>query len=134
LLIGLSLFSNLLGLATTSKGLKVTDFVSVIVPLVILFLMVIIFIIVNCLFIYKSKPYLFQNVSYDFTHWGVVRHGEKTEFSKPWRDISKIKETSAFFLLYIGRTDFHIIQKRMFENMDELNDFKLFLKEKVPRQ
>src|SRR6476619_2871934 len=65
LVIGLSLFSNILGLMTTSKGLKVTDFVSAIVPSVILFLMVIIFSIVICLIIYKSKPYLFHNVSYD---------------------------------------------------------------------
>ena len=134
LVIGLSLFSNILGLMTTSKGLKVTDFVSAIVPSVILFLMVIIFSIVICLIIYKSKPYLFHNVSYDFTHWGVVRHGEKTEFSKPWREITRVKETRAFFLLYIGRTDFHIIQKRMFGNINELDDFRSLLKEKTLKQ
>ena len=96
-----------------------------------LFLVIIIFAFLGCLFIYKSKPYLFENISYEFTHWGVVRHGEKTEFSKPWRDITKIKETKAFFLLYVGNADFHIIQKRMFENDSSITEFRNLLKEHV---
>ena len=125
LLIILGLLSILLGQITTSKALTAVDFIPVVAPLVILFLIAI------CFYIYKGKPYLFHNVSYDFTHWGVVRHGEKTDFSKPWRNISKIKETKAFFFIYVGKSDFHIIQKRMFANMNELNDFRSLLKEKT---
>ena len=130
-LIGLTLISMFLGFATTSKSIDLATVLGSFVPIAILLLIVVIFAFLICLYIYKSKPYLFDNVSYNFTHWGVVRHGERTEFSKPWREISKIKETKAFFLLYVGNTDFHIIQKRMFTNLDELNDFRLLLQENV---
>lgn len=130
-MIGLTFISIFLDFVTTSKGLEMTSIFTNFAPVAILFLIVIIFTFIICLYIYKSKRYLFDNVSYDFTHWGVVRHGERTEFSKPWRDISKFKETKAFFILYIGNTDFHIIQKRMLENIGELNDFRNLLSEKI---
>jgi hypothetical protein len=87
----------------------------------------------SCLYIYKRKRYLFNNVSYDFTHWGVVRNGAKTEFSKPWREITRFKETKAFFLLYAGSIDVHIFQKRMFANTEELNDFRQLLLENIKK-
>jgi len=70
---------------------------------------------------------------YDFTNWGMVRHGEKTEFSQPWRNITKVKETKVFFLFNIGVKDFHCIQKKMFTGEDEINSFRVFLKEKMTR-
>jgi hypothetical protein len=131
LLIGLTLLSMFLGSATTSKGINLATVFRSVAPIVILLLLIVIFAFLICLYIYKSKPYLFDNVSYDFTHWGVVRYGDRTEFSKPWRDITKFKETKAFFLLYIGNTDFHIIQKRMFTKSEELNAFRQLLRENI---
>ena len=127
-LIGVSTLSMILGVVTTSKGIDLKTIVGGFAPILILLLGVIAFAFFTCLYIYRSKPYLFDNVSYDFTHWGIVRHGEKTEFSMAWRDISKIKESKAFFLFCIGNTDFHIIQKRMFANSEELSDFKQLLR------
>ena len=128
ILVGLALLSMFLGLDTTSKGINSARLISSFAPFLIFLIGVVAFAFTTCLYIYKSKPYLFHNVSYDFTHWGVVRHGDRTDFSKPWRDISKIKETKAFFLIYIGNSDFHIIQKRMFAGSEELNDFRQLLR------
>lgn len=130
-LIALTLLSMILGLATTSNRISLATIINYFVPLIIMFFIAIIFICLICLYIYKSKSYLFENITYDFTHWGVTRHGERTKFSKPWREITKFKETKAFFLLCIGNTDFHIIQKRMFETSGELNDFRNLLKENI---
>jgi len=77
------------GFATTSKGIDLATIISNFAPLLILPLIVTALAFFVCLYIYKRKPFLFDNVSYDFAYWGVVRHGEKTEFSKPWRDITK---------------------------------------------
>lgn len=130
-LLGLSLLSMFLGFLTTSQSVDIITIISTFAPFIILFLIGIIVISLICLYIYKSQPHLFKNVSYYFNHWGVVRHGEQTEFSKPWRDITKFKETKAFFLLYIGSTDFHIIQKRIFENDKVMNDFRNLLNENL---
>ncbi|MBS1934789.1 MAG: YcxB family protein [Bacteroidetes bacterium] len=71
-------------------------------------------------------------MTYEFTHWGITRNGEKTEFSKPWRDVKKIKETKSF-ILFIFHNDFHVIQKRMLKNPDELNAFKEYIKENIKK-
>ena len=133
LLIGLTLLSTFLGFATTSKRFDLEIVFYNLVPMAILILIIVIFSFFICLYIYKNKSYLFDNVSYNFTHWGITRNGEKTEFSKPWRDITKIKETKAFFLIYIGNTDFHIIQKRMFAGSAEQDAFRQLLKENVKK-
>lgn len=130
-LICLTFLNMFLSFATTSSNMALLTIFSSFAPIVILFVVVVIFASLICLYIYKNKPYLFSDVSYDFTHWGVIRHGEKTEFSKPWRDISKFKETKNFFLLYIGNNDFHIIQKKMFTNLNELDDFRQLLRENI---
>ncbi len=133
MLIGLTLLSTFLGFATTSRGFELATIFYNLVPMVILILIIVVFAFFVCLYIYKSKSYLFNNISYDFTHWGVTRYGEKTEFSKPWRDITKMKETKAFFLLFIGNADFHIIQKRMFAGSEELNSFRQLLQENIKK-
>ncbi|MEI6946712.1 YcxB family protein [Paraflavisolibacter sp. H34] len=130
-LTGLALLSVFLGFASASNGIDLVTIISSFAPIIILLIAVTAFAFFICLYIYKSKPYLFEGVSYDFTHWGVERLGERTEFSKPWRDITEFKETKAFFLLYVGNNDFHIIQKRMFANPEELNDFRKLLKANI---
>ena len=133
LLIGLTLLSTFLGFATTSKRFDLATVFYNLVPMAILIFIIVVFAFFICLYIYKNKAYLFDNISYEFTHWGVTRYGEKTEFSKPWRDITKVKETKAFFLLYIGNTDFHIIQKRMLAGSEELNAFRHLLHENIKK-
>src|SRR5215204_2515868 len=75
---GLTLLSMFPGFATTSKGIDLATIISNFAPLLILPLIVTALAFFVCLYIYKRKPFLFDNVSYDFAYWGVVRHGEKT--------------------------------------------------------
>jgi hypothetical protein len=120
----LGILSTIFGFMTSSNGVGLSDIPIYLAPAIMLFFGMLDFIVLVCFVIYKFKPYLFKNVSYEFTHCGVVRHGERTEFSKPWREITNLKETKAFFLLYIGNTDFHIIQKRMFPDTEKLETFR----------
>ena len=101
-------------------------------PIVYFIGLAILLCLVICLYIYSTKQYLFRDVSYDFTHWGVVRNGFKTDFSKPWRDISKVKETGQYFFLFVGKIDFHIIQKRMI-NQNDLTEFRIFLTDNMKK-
>ena len=132
-LIGLTLLTTFLGSATTSDGVRPGTFIYNFAPILLVIPIVVIFSFCLCLYIYYGKPYLFHNVSYDFTHWGVVRNGEKTEFSKPWREITKFKETTAFFLLYIGDRDFHIVQKRMLESQERIAAFRQLLQKNLKK-
>jgi hypothetical protein len=91
--------------------------------IVFIFIIIIAFIAMTCLFIFKTQNYLFENVTYQFTDWGITRHGRQTEFSKPWKEVSKIVETKSFFLFCFGVSDYHIIQKRMFNDSSELIAF-----------
>jgi hypothetical protein len=116
----LSLLSVILGLIATSNSIDLLVISTYLAPVVVSFFGLLLI----CFIIYQFKPYLFKKVSYEFTHWGVVRHGERTEFSRSWRDITNLKETKAFFLLYIGSTDFHVIQKRMFSDTEKLDTFR----------
>jgi hypothetical protein len=129
----LTLGSFLLGFATTSKQVMVASVLASLAPIFLLMLVLVAFVFFTCIYIYKNKPYLFNNVTYEITHWGVIRHGERTEFSKPWRDISAYRESRNFFLLYVANTDFHIIQKSMFKDDSELNSFRAMLEEKIRR-
>lgn len=130
ILLAFSVLEVFLGIITINN-LSFPVLVGTFAPIVVIVFLLITLTFLVCFFTYKSKPYLFQNVSYEFTHWGVVRNGEKTDFSKPWRDFEKFKETKEFFLLYIANTDFHIIQKRMFKDFDEMERFRALLTEKI---
>jgi len=112
------------GFVTSPSGVDLSVIPTYLAHSISLFFGMLVFIVLICFVIYKFKPYLFKNVSYEFTDWGVVRDGERTEFSKSWREITNLKETNAFFLLYIGSTDFHIIQKRMFPDQEKLETFR----------
>ncbi|HTE12642.1 MAG TPA: YcxB family protein [Chitinophagaceae bacterium] len=127
----ISVLSVILGVLTIDNGFSIFSVIYSFLPVIVLLLFFIVFGILVCFFIYKTKPWLFRNVLYDFTHWGIVRHGEKTDFSKPWRDITRFKETKDFFIFYVGSVDLHVIQKRMFTDEGELKGFRLFLKDKM---
>ncbi len=100
-------------------------------PMAIFIFVVAVILFIICLSIYKLMPHLFQNISYEFSNWGIERNGGKTEFSKPWNEISKFKESRLFILIFPKTLDFHIIQKTQFESINELNNFRNFLKEKT---
>ncbi len=116
---------------TTASGFSFVQLLAGIISGIILLSIIVLIVFLLCLFIYLARPHLFRNVSYDFTHWGVTRNGKGTEFSKPWREFTGYRETNAFFLLYVGTTDFHFIQKRMLTGPEETDLFRDLLKEKI---
>lgn len=91
----------------------------------------IVFIIIGTFLIYQTRPELFSNVSYHFSHWGVIGELKGGGFSKPWREIYRFKETKQFFLLYITALDVHIIQKKMIGDVERINIFRSMLEENV---
>jgi hypothetical protein len=100
------------------------------VPL-FLFLFFSIGIILLCVLIYKFKPLVFQGASYRFNHWGMEKSGDTLNLSAPWSQFKKHQENSAFLFLYTTETNAYIIQKRMFCNVDELDAFKAFIRDKI---
>ncbi|MDX2046219.1 MAG: YcxB family protein [Chitinophagaceae bacterium] len=132
LMTGVALASLFLGYATTSDGINLSALATAFAPLVMILIIFTVFICFGGFFVYKSNPHLFKNVSYTFTHWGIVRQDKRGEFSKPWRDISKFKETKSFLLVYPrAGMDTHIIQKRMFADSEELNAFRQLLNDNI---
>ena len=118
------------GSVTASKKIDLTAIVSVFVPILLMAAVLALGIYFVSLYLYRAKPYLFKEVSYEFTHWGIVRHGERTQFSKQWREITKVRESKNFFLFYAGM-DAHTIPKRVFSSPGELDAFRQFLKRAV---
>lgn len=125
------IISQTLGWIVSPGPLTITSVLTILVPMVFMGLFVSLFIAVFSTYIYKSRPYLFRNVNYEFTHWGVTRYGEKTSFSKPWREITRYRESKNFFILYVDKMDFHVIQKRMFQDPFEEANFRDMLKENI---
>lgn len=102
-------------------------------PVIILFLFLIIGSAILTFLLMKFKPKLFSGIRLTFTHWGMEKTGEVINYSAPWSKFSKYEETSKFLLLYISDKEYHVIQKRMFENETELLLFKQFIDEKIYR-
>lgn len=101
------------------------------VPIVIVFIVAIIIVFFGCCYFYYVKSQYFHNISYSFTHWGIVRDSETSGFSKPWREIVKCKETRSFFLVYTTPRDFQVIQKRKFETPEDVIIFRDLLNENI---
>ena len=91
------------------------------------------------LYVIRVKPHLFRGITYRFTHWGMERIGATTEATVPWRDFRNLKETKSFYLLFVKETvkenkvdNIHVIQKRMFANTADAQEFQVFLDQNVP--
>lgn len=70
-----------------------------------------------------------QDVIYTFNHWGIEKKGDKFKILIPWRQVQKYYETNSFFLFF-SNEDIPIIQKKMFKDSNELNNFKNFINAK----
>jgi hypothetical protein len=124
--------SMLLGVLTSSETFNLYTLITILGPLIGLIILLIAFIVLYTCIIYNTKSILFKRMIYNFTHWGLVKSGNGLEFSRPWREFLKVKETKSFFLLYISKNDAHVIQKRMFRNREEIKDFNFFLENNLP--
>ena len=105
-----------------------------IAPLVLLMLFVI-GIVVSAIYVDRWKPQSIRGITYRFTHWGMeVRTADK-EADIPWRDFQQVKETKAYFLLYVkekNHDNVHVIQKRKFADSHEAAGFKAFVMRNLP--
>ncbi len=131
LLLSFGFISMFIGFLMTPEQSSLVQISTSFIPIIFLSLLFLFALFVNCVIAYNSKPYLFKNITYDFTHWGITKTGEKTDFAKPWRDVIRLKESKSFFLIYSNDIDAIVIQKRMFEDFDEINNFKNFIVENI---
>jgi len=122
--------SNLFLLPKTDEKWYVTV-LQVITPLLfpVIFLFAGTFIL--CVLMMVIKPNNFKNIIYEFTHWGMFKKGKGIEYSRSWRDFIKLKETKSFIFLYTTENDAHVIQKRMFRDTDEMENFKKFADQNI---
>ena len=75
----------------------------------------------------KIKPNNYKGITYTFTHWGMDKRGKEIEHSRQWSNFLSYHETKHFILLYITRNDAHVIQKRMFKDIEEQVRFIAFI-------
>ena len=80
--------------------------------------------------LWKFKPAIF-NTTNKFTHWGMERTGEGFEISIPWNKFLRYKETKKYLLLFITKDDALVIQKKIFESTEQLEDFRKLISEKI---
>jgi len=134
MIIGVMVFSDITLWTTTAKKPDLSfSFIASGVPLIVILLVYAGFGLFACFYFYAAKPYLFRNVTYQFTHWGMEKEGEMVHTSNAWREITKFKESKNYFFIYTGGIDVHFIQKRMFTDFLQVDQFRDMLKENIKR-
>ena len=103
-------------------------------PLLVLLLFLFVGTFIICVLIKLLKPGIFNNMTFQFTNWGLYKKSDTVDYSIPWRNIAKVKETKSFIYLYFSKDDAHVIQKKMFRHTDELQSFKSFMNAHVNQQ
>ena len=78
-----------------------------------------------------SKPTIFNSITYQFTHWGMFKKNTLIDYSCPWRNIVKVKQTKSWILLYTSGAGAHVIKKKLFTDKNELDMFLAFVKSNV---
>lgn len=71
------------------------------------------------------RPGIFVNTVYLFNHWGMHKKMGTVEYSIPWRDLVKWKETKSFIFIHV-KNDAHVLSKKAI-SMQEQNDLRDFL-------
>lgn len=89
------------------------------------------FIVIFATYLMNLKPYNYKNVIYYFNDSGMLKRGNGFEISRAWTGFIKYTLTKNYILLYISENDAHIIQKRMFENSIDLENFIKLLNSKI---
>ena len=96
-----------------------------------LFMFIIIVGALITIIVMKLKPKLFTKTTLTFTHWGMEKTGEIINYSAPWSKFFKYKETKKYLFLYITDKESHGVQKRMFADNTQLENFKQFISERI---
>src|SRR5882724_10119220 len=133
---GVGVLGLLLSLGATPKpnGKPLIPVLQFLLPFLILVLFIFIGTFIVCALIKLLKPAIFSNMTYQFTHWGIYKKSDTIDYSIPWRNIIKVKETKSFIFLYFSKDDAHVIQKKMFRHNDELQFFKSFMDKCITQQ
>jgi hypothetical protein len=98
--------------------------------LVILLLATITYSLVLAVGYYRRSAY-FQDLSYEFSHWGLIATSAFSG-SVPWRSFLGYKERPKFILLYMSKYRVISIPKRIFDSSEELETFRLTLRDNLP--
>lgn len=114
-------------LAANPNSLSSDSLFTQVIPIIAMLLLLVLLVFVFSIFTYTNKSDIFKNVTYDFTHWGIIRNAVQSQFSKPWRDLTEVKESKEFFILYFSNTDYHLIQKRMIGDKKEVGRLRTLL-------
>lgn len=130
-IMALSILSSILEFATTPAPFQLLQVFKNILPIILFLFVMSLLLFLIALILYKTRPNLFKNIQYEFTLQSIQWQNENGKFSKPWEQVTKLKETSSFFIIYINKISFHVIQKRMFKDTYEIFDFRNFLNEKI---
>jgi hypothetical protein len=84
---------------------------------------------------YRQRKDLQRPCTYLPSEKGLGFETEGAQGTKAWSDYLKWKEGRSVFLLYMSDQMFHVIPKRFFSSVDELNAFRELLAERVaPRE
>jgi len=84
--------------------------------------------------LYKLKPKVFKGTEYKFNHWGMEKTGSDIDTPVSWSKIIKYNESSKFIFLFLNNNHAHIVQKRMFDNSIDLENFKDFIETRIQRK
>ena len=133
ILTGVSVLRVLLewGLVSDSKINIFHAFVKLLMLPGFLLLFLLVFTILFSLFIFKLKPHWVKGNQYLFNNWGLEKTGAGKDFSAQWGRFIKYRESSRFIFLYINDNISFPIQKRMFDNEDQLQSFRQFIEKKI---
>ena len=92
-----------------------------------IFLFFFVFISLGMTLMFLIRPDNYRNLTYRFTHWGMEKSGKNIEFTRPWSKFFALRESKHFLYLYISENDAHFIHKKVFENEQEIEEFKAFV-------
>jgi YcxB-like protein len=125
----ISALSSFLGLVTTSPQGESSFlyYIKLFAPLLTAPVLFFVFTTLIVLILKIVRPNHFQNVTYYFDSWGVQKIGKGLELITAWKQFIQARESNSFIFLYVSELDAHIIQKRLFENENDLNDFREFM-------
>ncbi len=83
---------------------------------------------------YEENPSFRDQLRTVLTQEGLRRHGTKTEFFCTWSAITSSVETANLFVLYLGKTWFITIPKRVCETPGRLEELRSFLSAQTPKE
>lgn len=137
-IIGIVLIAGVLG--TLTALLSPTSFkqnilsvtIQFLLPVLFLFAFFTFFIFVGTALMMIIAPALFKPVVVQFNYWGMIRRG-KVIYELPWNKIRGYKETKRFIFLFNAENPnlIHTVQKRMFADEYEAQQFVAFVSRRV---